>query len=150
MLPNSWRSLSGLRLIQEYFAFAQRFLFFDLTQLDTVLPGLSGRELEIHFLFSRPGQGIDGLVEPANFALHCVPAINLFPKRADRIPSTTATTSSTSCPNARRRWTTRCSTSVGGRLRRPGQERKFLPLFAPDHSRLAARRPTTASGASRD
>jgi len=24
-------------------------------------------------------------VTPANFSLHCVPAVNLFPKRADRI-----------------------------------------------------------------
>lgn len=134
MLPNSWRSLSGLRLVQEYFAFPQRFLFFDLAQLDTVLPGLAGRELEIHFLFSRPGTGIDGLVEAGNFALHCVPAVNLFPKRADRIqiddghheyhvvPERTA-------PLDYEVFDVVSATGFDDQ----GRERRFLPLFAPDH-----------------
>ena len=30
MLPAQLRMMSGLRLLQEYFAFAQKFLFFDL------------------------------------------------------------------------------------------------------------------------
>ena len=135
MLPNSWRSLSGLRLIQEYFAFPQRFLFFDLTQLGSVLPGLGGRELEIHFLFSRPGQGIDGLVEPANFALHCVPAINLFPKRADRIQIDDAHHEFHVVPErtAPLDYEVFDVVSAAG-FDDHGQERKFLPLFAPDHS----------------
>jgi type VI secretion system protein ImpG len=78
MLPVQHRTLSGLRLLQEYFAFPARFLFFDLKGLRPLLAGLAGSELELQFLFSRPGEQLDGVVQAANFSLHCVPAVNLF------------------------------------------------------------------------
>ena len=135
MLPAQSRTLSGLRLLQEYFAFPGRFLFFDLEGLRPHLARLSGSELELHFLFARPGVDLDGLVEAANFRLHCVPAINLFDKRADRIqlsdrefefhvvPDRTA-------PLDYEVFDVRGLTGFGDQ----GEERKFLPLFAPDHS----------------
>ena len=85
MLPVSLRGLAGTRLMQEYFAFPQRFLFVDILGLAPAFAACPGGSVEIVWLFSRPGAGLEGAVEPANFALHCVPAINLFPKRADRV-----------------------------------------------------------------
>jgi len=85
MLPVTLRGLSGVRLLQEHFAFPERFLFFDLEGLRGACAGIAGGSVELTFLFSRPGRSLDGIVSAANFALNCVPAINLFPKRADRI-----------------------------------------------------------------
>lgn len=85
MLPVTQRGLSGVRLMQEYFAFPQRFMFFDIKGVQAALSACTGQEVEIVILFSRQGEGLEGVVDAGNFALHCVPAINLFPKRADRV-----------------------------------------------------------------
>lgn len=85
LLPPTMRSFSGHRLMQEYFAFPQRYLFFDLSDLQATLAGFSVRELDIHFLFSRGEMALDNRVGAGNFLLNCVPVINLFTRRADRI-----------------------------------------------------------------
>jgi type VI secretion system protein ImpG len=84
MLPVTLRGLSGVRLLQEYFAFAQRFLFFDVTSLAPALAKTTGGVLELVFLFKRHVPTLEGSVGPENFLLHCVPAINLFERRAER------------------------------------------------------------------
>ena len=88
MLPISLRGFAGTRLLQEYFAFPERFLFLNLNGVREALKGIAGPAVEITVLFSQPGPGLEGAVSAANFALHCVPAVNLFPKRADRIQVT--------------------------------------------------------------
>ncbi|MDQ2736529.1 MAG: type VI secretion system baseplate subunit TssF [Pseudomonadota bacterium] len=135
MLPQQLRMMSGLRLLQEYFAFPQRFLFFDLAGLQTVLSGLAGSSLELLFLFSRPGLDLDGLIEAANFSLHCVPAINLFAKRADRIELDDGSHEFHVVPErtAPLDYEVYDVLSASG-FDDQGQERVFLPLFAPDHS----------------
>lgn len=85
MLPQTLRGLSGTRLMQEYFAFPQRFLFIDIAGLAAAFAACPGDSIELVFLFSKAGAGLEGAVESANFSLHCVPAINLFDKRADRV-----------------------------------------------------------------
>jgi type VI secretion system protein ImpG len=135
MLPVQLRMMSGLRLLQEYFAFPQRFLFFDLNGLRALLPALPGSELELHFLFSAPGVDLDGVVETANFSLHCVPAINLFAKRADRIELDDGRHEFHVVPErtAPLDYEVYDVLSASG-FDEQGQERTFLPLFAPDHS----------------
>ena len=135
MLPVQLRTMSGLRLLQEYMAFPQRFLFFDLGGLGAVLPQLPGSELEIVFLFSSPGTDLDGVVEAANFSLHCVPAINLFPKRADRITVDESQHEMHVVPDrtAPLDYEVYDVLSVNG-FDEQGQERQYVPLFAPDHS----------------
>jgi type VI secretion system protein ImpG len=135
MLPVQLRMMSGLRLLQEYFAFAERFLFFDLSGLGRLLPALPGSQLELQFLFSSPGVELDGVVEAANFSLHCVPAINLFPKRADRIELDDGRHEFHVVPErtAPLDYEVYDVLSAGG-FDEQGQERRFLPLFAPDHA----------------
>jgi type VI secretion system protein ImpG len=85
LLPVSPRMFQGYRLLQEYFAFPHRFLFVDL---DGLAPGIrrqAGTELELVVLFERGDPRLENVVDASNFALNCTPAINLFPKRADRI-----------------------------------------------------------------
>jgi type VI secretion system protein ImpG len=85
LLPVTLRSFQGYRLLQEYFAFPQRFLFVDIEGLAPAVRRHSGNELEIALLFERGESSLESVVDAANFALFCTPAINLFPKRADRI-----------------------------------------------------------------
>ena len=42
-------------------------------------------EIEILVLSDAHDPGLDGVVNAQHFALHCTPAVNLFPRRADRI-----------------------------------------------------------------
>jgi type VI secretion system protein ImpG len=139
MLPVQLRMMSGLRLLQEYFAFPSRFLFFDLAGLRPLLAALPGQELELQFLCSRPGVDLDGLVEAANFSLHCVPAVNLFPKRADRIAIDDAHHEFHVVPErtAPLDYEVYDVLSASG-FDEQGQERRYLPLFATDHGRAAA------------
>jgi type VI secretion system protein ImpG len=85
LLPVTHRSFQGYRLLREYFAFPQRFRFFELNGLRRALSRAATDEIEIVLLFGRGETTLESLVDAGNFALYCTPAINLFPKRLDRI-----------------------------------------------------------------
>ena len=85
LLPASLRGFQGHRLLQEYFAFPQRFLFVDVFGLAPALRRNSTNELEIALLFDRDTAWLESRVDASNLALFCAPAVNLFPRRADRI-----------------------------------------------------------------
>ena len=85
LLPSDARGFSGYRLLQEYFACPQRFLFANVTGLRKSLMRVDGQEFDIVFLFDRSVTSLHNAVSADNFRLFCTPAINLFPRRADRI-----------------------------------------------------------------
>jgi type VI secretion system protein ImpG len=85
LLPVTLRSFQGYRLVQEYFSFPQRFRFFELTGLARGIQRAEGNEIELVILFGRGGPTLESVVDASNVALFCTPAVNLFPKRADRI-----------------------------------------------------------------
>lgn len=85
LLPESLRSFSGHRLLQEAAVLPQRLLFFEIGELGARWARVAGDEAEIVVLFSRADDGLEPLVDARSLALHCTPAINLFPKRLDRI-----------------------------------------------------------------
>jgi type VI secretion system protein ImpG len=85
LLPVTLTGFSGYRLLQEYFAFPQRFLFFDLVGLGAALRAIGGQEAEIVLLFGRGDSSLQQTVDAKALSLNCVPAINLFEQRCDRI-----------------------------------------------------------------
>lgn len=85
LLPATSQSFQGYRLLHEYFSFPERFLFVELTELDRALRRCEEQEVEIIILLNRSDPALDNSFDAGSFALHCTPAINLFPKRADRI-----------------------------------------------------------------
>lgn len=91
LLPVGLRMFQGYRLLQEYFAFPQRFQFVDVSGLAKAARRHPAAELELVLLFERGDPGLENVVDAANFALNCTPAINLFAKRADRIHLTEGT-----------------------------------------------------------
>jgi type VI secretion system protein ImpG len=88
LLPVSGQSFPGYRLLQEYFAFAQRFMFIGIDGLRAHFQRCERDEIELVVLLSKLDPALEQLVDEANFALHCTPAINLFTRRTDRIPVT--------------------------------------------------------------
>jgi type VI secretion system protein ImpG len=85
LLPVTVRSFQGYRLLQEYFSFPQRYRFFELTGLAPAVRRVKADEIELVLLFGRGDASLEGVVDASNFALFCTPAVNLFPKRADRV-----------------------------------------------------------------
>ncbi len=85
LIPYTGRSFSGYRLLQEYFACPERFLFVVLAGLRRVLSRAQGTDFEIVVLLNRSVSSLHGAVDATNIRLNCSPAINLFPRRADRI-----------------------------------------------------------------
>jgi len=85
MLNYQSRSFEGYRLLREYFAFPERFRFINFTGLDTVLPKASGQRFELLIHLDNRNGDLENVLGKNNFIPFCVPAINLFPKRADRI-----------------------------------------------------------------
>jgi len=91
VLPVTLRSFQGYRLLQEYFAFPQRFRFFELSGLQRAMSRIDGSEVEVVLLLGRGDANLESVVDASSFALFCTPAVNLFPKRADRIHVTDST-----------------------------------------------------------
>jgi type VI secretion system protein ImpG len=85
LLPVTLRSFQGYRLLQEYFSFPQRYRFFELTGLARAVTRANTDEIELVILLGRGDPTLESVVDASSFALFCTPAINLFPKRADRI-----------------------------------------------------------------
>ena len=85
LLPAGRRGFCGYRLLQEYFAFPQRFLFIALDGLAAGIRQCDTDELDCMILLDRFDESLEHAIDERNFALHCTPAINLFPRDADRI-----------------------------------------------------------------
>jgi len=137
LLPATLRGFAGTRLLQEYFAFPERFLFISIAGLRAAFQACPANELELVLLLSTPGQGLDGVVDAENFLLNCTPAINLFPKRADRIQIDAGHHEFQVVPDR----TTPLDYEVYEVLGLhgyddQGTEHRFLPLYAPSHATL--------------
>ncbi|MDR3508464.1 MAG: type VI secretion system baseplate subunit TssF [Caulobacteraceae bacterium] len=87
LLPHEGRSFRGYRLLTEYFACPERFMFAALPGLASVFAGTE-RECEIVLLFSRTSPILTGAVAPPNLRLFCTPAVNLFEKQLGRVTMT--------------------------------------------------------------
>jgi type VI secretion system protein ImpG len=85
LLPTTTPSFSGYRLLQEYFAFPQRFMFFELCGLREIFGRCEGSEIDLVVLLDTVSKSLENALNASDFALFCAPAINLFPKKADRI-----------------------------------------------------------------
>lgn len=85
LLRQTPRSFDGYRILQEYFAFPERYLFTELAGLAPLIAECDGDELELFVLMDRSDAQLINALDKSNLALFCVPAINLFPKRTDRL-----------------------------------------------------------------
>lgn len=86
LIPLDRRSFQGYRLLREYFAFPQRFHFFALDGLASAFAGIDASDCELVLVFGRDERSLEQQVQPQTLALNATPVINLFDRRADRIP----------------------------------------------------------------
>ena len=90
LLPYSHRSLAAYRLLQEYFAFPEKFFFLDLRGMDAARAAGFQESVEIVFLispFERADrqETLEAGVGPRTFRLGCTPIINLAQHTAEPI-----------------------------------------------------------------
>jgi len=89
LLPASPRGFEGYRLLREYFAFPQRFLFFEVGDFEEALPRCQGDTLDLVVALRAQETRLEGRVGNDTLDLYCTPAINLFRKTLDPIPLST-------------------------------------------------------------
>ncbi len=132
LLPSGPRSFHGYRLLYEYFAFPERFLFAELRGLTPALRRCRGDSLEIFVLFDQADASLDHRVGRDNFALFCAPVINLFPKRADRIHLSARETEYHVVPDRTRPmdFEVYAVTGMAGIGTRADEQQEFLPFYA--------------------
>ena len=84
LLPYGPRSFLGYRLLHEYFAFPEKFLFVDVSGLDAAAKAGFAEELEILIFLDHMPQ-LGDVVAPSTFRLGCVPVVNTFEQIAEPI-----------------------------------------------------------------
>jgi type VI secretion system protein ImpG len=84
LLPYPKGAFDGYRYLQEYFTFAEKFLFIGLTGLGPVARVMKGEAFEIDFIFSRPPIASFHITRE-NVRLYCAPVVNLFPMESDPV-----------------------------------------------------------------
>ncbi len=85
LLPWPARSFSGFRLLSEYFAFPQKFMFLDIDGLEAKTMLADSNRMEIFIYLGRSSAELERAVSAENFALGCAPIVNLFPQRCEPI-----------------------------------------------------------------
>lgn len=102
LLPWSARGFSGFRLLTEYFAFPDKFLFFDFTQIDAKTLVSAGNRLEIFIYLDRSLPELERTIGQQSMALGCTPLVNLFPQRCEPVTLNHTDTEYRIVPDARR------------------------------------------------
>jgi type VI secretion system protein ImpG len=141
LLPDSLRAFSGYRLLQEAAALPQRLLFFEVTELAPRLAQVAGSEVELLVFLHKGDAALEALVDAGSLALFCTPAINLFPKRLDRIQLGTGSWDYHVVPDRTRPmdYEVHSIASVTGFGTGTVAQQEFQPLYATHHESLPTR-----------
>jgi type VI secretion system protein ImpG len=85
LLPYPDTSFMGYRLLTEYFTFPEKFMFFDIADFASKISADYSNTLEFYIYLTDGDVELEHNISTETFQLGCVPAINLFPHRADPI-----------------------------------------------------------------
>ncbi len=102
LLPWPARSFSGFRLLSEFFAFPEKFLFIDITGIDAKTLVAAGRRLDIFVYLRRAAPELERAVGSESLALGASPIVNLFAQRCEPVPLTETDTEYRVVADARR------------------------------------------------
>lgn len=128
-LPWPRRAFAGHRLLTEYFAFPEKFLYLDLDGLRERTARQESDRLEVFVYLSRAAGELERIVTAENFALACTPAINLFPHRCEPIAMDGTQSEWLVLPDARRPSALEIYAIERVRESRPdGSRREVLPF----------------------
>jgi type VI secretion system protein ImpG len=156
-LDYSDHSFLGYRLLQEYFTFPEKFLFFDLVGLDRVSLSDFGNKFEIVIPlkeFKDPNRlaGLEQTVDANTFQLGCTPIINLFEATAEPVRVSHTKTEYRVVPDQHRPLSTEVYSvnNVSSSAPNNEEEKVYEPFYSlrhshPEHSKclwLTHRRPS--------
>ncbi|MGH9763917.1 MAG: type VI secretion system baseplate subunit TssF, partial [Blastocatellia bacterium] len=135
MLPYSARSFTGYRLLTEYFAFPDKFLFFDVTGVSNAARAGFGTDFEIVIAMKNVTPP-SATVDESAFQLGCTPVVNLFSKLAEPIQLTQQQHEYQVVPDVHRQMATEVYSIDAVRAVDPsrGESREFRPFYSYSHS----------------
>lgn len=84
VVPYSHRSSSGFRLLVENFVFPEKFRFFELKNIRSMLPKKSGAT-SIYFYMDTDSSELEKQIDSSSFLLGCTPIVNLFEQEIEPI-----------------------------------------------------------------
>jgi type VI secretion system protein ImpG len=102
LVPWPARSFAGFRLLTEYFALPEKFLFVDFTRLDGKTLLTDSDRVEIFVYLDRTLPELERTVAADALALGCTPIVNLFPQRCEPVQLTHTDVDYRIVPDARR------------------------------------------------
>ena len=103
LLPSDARTFEGYRLLTEYFAFPQKFLFADFTDLKSIIQRATSPKIDLCVLFRKADRTLEARVDRSMLRLGCTPIVNLFSQQAEPIRLTQAVTDYHVLPDLRNR-----------------------------------------------
>ena len=135
MLPYPARSFLGYRLLTEYFAFPQKYLFVDLALPDPAALARLSNRMEIYLFLDRMIPELGRTVSMDTFQLGCTPIVNLYLQRAEPIQLTHTEFDYQVVPDRRRPQSNEVY-SIDRVLASPpkGKSVEFLPFFSTKHA----------------
>ncbi len=135
------RSFTGYRILQEYFAFPEKFFFIELSGFEQVAAAGFGSRAEVIFLISPyersdRQQMLELGVSAKTLALNCAPIINLFPHTAEPIHLDQSRYEYPVIPDIRRRNAMEVISVDGASSSNPHSQEvvRFDPLYSYRHS----------------
>lgn len=147
ILPYPGRSFLGYRLLQEYFAFPEKYLFLDIGGFEEAREAKLRGPLEIVFLISQFERQerrllLESSVSADTFRLGCAPIVNLFSQTSEPIRLTQRRHEYQIVPDARRRDAVEVFSvdDVQGVSLDAREALSFEPFFALRHGRSAGER----------
>jgi type VI secretion system protein ImpG len=139
VLPYRASSPLGYRLLTEYFAFPQKFLFFELTGLAAKLRNCASRKCEIYLYLNRAAEDLEGAISVDSFALGCTPVVNLFRQRAEPILLNQTSVECQVVPDSRREGALEVYSVDGVTVTTPaGEANSYAPFFGLAHGGATA------------
>ncbi|MCB9761312.1 MAG: type VI secretion system baseplate subunit TssF [Alphaproteobacteria bacterium] len=141
VLPLGLNAHVGTRLLQEYFAFPEKFLFLDVHLPEGAFADVPGEQAQLYFLLpTLPDRRFPVLTEV--FALGCTPIVNLFTRLAEPLRLTRRASEYRVVADIRRERSTEVHTVLQAELSSvsTGETRPVVPLHSYSHA--AAQRDT--------
>ena len=85
LLPYPPHSFRGFALLSEFFAFAEKFFYFNLRGLNEYIHADMGNKIEIYFYFDEVFTELEKIINQDNFVLGCTPIVNVFESNGEPI-----------------------------------------------------------------
>ena len=140
MTSTSGRSFHGFHLLQDFFCFREKYMFFTVHGLENIVWPAQCRtfELELHIRELTPQ---DHNLRKENFALHCAPAVNLYETSAEPINLNHRRTNYPVIPDVHAREGVQVYSldEVVGLDNDTGERNTYFPLYTFEHRRKNGR-----------